>query len=664
MSILKGTAKGSNRLIAIGLILSLLTGLVLAGKWESISAFAQSVGESFSFNKTDNIGGPTINVKDAVLAEPATGTRDMTFTITLSFAAGVNVSVNFQTADGTAVSGTCGAAADYVNTNGSTTFLPGERLKTVNVPVCSDALNEANETFLINLSGPVGAVIGDGQGVGTITQANPPGSLIISEIRTSGPGGAGDDFVEIYNNSDSPHTVTASDASAGYGIYKMGTSCNVDPILIGTIPNATVIPARGHFLLVGSAYTLGNYGGTGAAAGNLTMSSDIENDRNVAIFTVSDIASLSSVNRLDAVGFGINVGGACNLLREGSTLPAAFGSTLEYTFFRYQCAFLVPGCLVPGAKRDTNDNSGDLFFAETTGAPVAGVGERLGAPGPENITGPRSVNGGVQLSLLDSTVAANAAPNQVRDFTSDPPNNSTFGTYSFRRRFSNNTGSTITRLRFRITEMTTDVGPSSMFADLRARTSMAAVVNGINDPTTCATTGTPTTVPCQVTAQATTLEQPPAQAAGGGFNSTLTATLPSGLPTGQSMNFNFLFGVQNNPTSFFRVCFVVESLPTGGSTTHCISEGLPVAANVSLSGQVRRGKIPLRGVTVMISGGGLSEPKTTITSSFGYYMFEDVPVGHTYVVQVFSRRYNFPQSSIVINAEDNLTGLDFLAEEP
>jgi Calx-beta domain len=663
MSILKRTTKGSSRLIAIGLILTLLTGFVLAGKWESISTFAQSVSESFSFSKTDNIGGVTINVRDGILAEPVSGTRDLVFTITLSQAAVANVSVSFQTADGTAVSGTCGTD-DYTNTNGSTTFFPGERLKTVNVPVCADVLNEANETFLVNLTNPVGAVIGDGQGIGTITQANPPGSLIISEIRTSGPGGAGDDFVEIYNNSDSPHTVTASDSSAGYGIYKMGTSCNADPILIGIIPNATIIPARGHFLLVGSAYTLGNYGGTGAAAGNLTMTSDIENDRNVAIFTTSDIASLSSVNRLDAVGFGINVGGACNLLREGSTLPALFGSTLEYTFFRYQCALLVPGCLVNGAKRDTNTNADDFFFAETTGTAVAGVGERLGAPGPENITGPRSVNGGVQISLLDSTVAPNAAPNQVRDLTSDPPNNSTFGTYEFRRRFTNNTGSTITRLRFRIVDITTDTGPSSLFADLRARTSMPAVINGILDSTTCSSTGTPTTVPCQVTAQATTLEQPPTQAAGGGFNSTLTASLLGGLPTGQSMNFNFLFGVQNNPMASFRVCFVVESLPTGGSTTHCISEGFSTAANVSLSGQVRRGKIPLRSVTVMLSGAGLSEPRIARTSSFGYYTFEDVPVGNTYVIQVFSGRYNFPQPSIVINAEDNLTNLDFLAEEP
>jgi hypothetical protein len=61
-----------------------------------------------------------------------------------------------------------------------------------------------------------------------------------------------DDFVEDYNNSDSPHTVAASDISAGYGIFRMGGACGDTPVLVGTIPNGTVIPARGHYLFVGS----------------------------------------------------------------------------------------------------------------------------------------------------------------------------------------------------------------------------------------------------------------------------------------------------------------------------------------------------------------------------------------------------------------------------
>ena len=136
---------------------------------------------------------------------------------------------------------------------------------------------------------------------------------MISEMRTSGPGGLGDDFVELYNNSAAPLTVAASDASAGYGVFKLGVDCNATPVLVGTIPNGTVIPARGHYLLVGSQYSLSGY-----AAGDLTLTSDIESDRNVGVFSTADIINISTATRLDAVGFGGNTGGGvCDLPREG-----------------------------------------------------------------------------------------------------------------------------------------------------------------------------------------------------------------------------------------------------------------------------------------------------------------------------------------------------------
>ncbi len=88
---------------------------------------------------------------------------------------------------------------------------------------------EGDETFLINLSNPTNSVIVDGQAIGTIKQGNAAGTFLISELRTSGPGGAGDDFVELYNNSNSPLTIAASDASAGYGLFKIDADCNATP---------------------------------------------------------------------------------------------------------------------------------------------------------------------------------------------------------------------------------------------------------------------------------------------------------------------------------------------------------------------------------------------------------------------------------------------------
>jgi hypothetical protein len=159
------------------------------------------------------------------------------------------------------------------------------------------------------------------------------------------------------------------------------------------------------------------------------------------------------------------------------------------------------------------------------------------------------------------------------------------------------------------------------------------------------------------------------------FTSTLPTTNGTGaiaadIPNAANASVNQGTGTNNLLVPAANGFIGLAALHTTGAAALSAAEfdqiyftpSVTTAANVSLSGQVRGGKIPLRGVTVMISGGGLSEPRTTITSSFGYYTFQDIPVG-TYVIQVLSRRYNFPQPSIIINAEDNLTGLDFLAED-
>src|SRR5215467_12157991 len=66
--------------------------------------------------------------------------------------------------------------------------------------------------------------------------------LIISEFRFRGPNGANDEFIEIYNNTDTDHTVASSDGSSGYALAAS------DGVTRFVIPNGTVIPARGHFL--------------------------------------------------------------------------------------------------------------------------------------------------------------------------------------------------------------------------------------------------------------------------------------------------------------------------------------------------------------------------------------------------------------------------------
>ena len=118
--------------------------------------------------------------------------------------------------------------------------------------------------------------------------------LIVSEFRLRGPNGANDEFIEIYNNTDTAHTVTATDGSSGYGVFA------ADGVLRFFIPNGTVIPARGHYLGANSAgYSLSNYpaGNSTTALPDVTWSTDIPDNSGIALFTSTNAPVLG--NRLD-----------------------------------------------------------------------------------------------------------------------------------------------------------------------------------------------------------------------------------------------------------------------------------------------------------------------------------------------------------------------------
>jgi hypothetical protein len=202
--------------------------------------------------------------------------------------------------------------------------------------------------------------------------------------------------------------------------------------------------------------------------------------------------------------------------------------------------------------KDTNDNTADFYFVDTNGTSASG-GQRLGAPGPENLSSPLLRNSTIPTTLLDTCVAQSAVPNRVRDFTSDPANNSTFGTLDIRRTFTNNTGGSVTRLRFRIIDLDTFPAASG-FADLRPRTSTSVSVTVDRPPCGSGTSS--------ITVQGTTLEVPPAQPNGGGFNSSMGAgviTLGTPLANGASVDIRFLLGIQQ--TGNFRIYLNVEALP-------------------------------------------------------------------------------------------------------
>jgi len=372
--------------------------------------------------------------------------------------------------------------------------------------------------------------------------------LIISEFRVRGPNGANDEFIEIYNNSGADHTV----AGGGTG-YAIAASNGVARCVI---PNGTVIPNRGHYLCVNSVgYSLASYpaGNGTTATGDATYTTDIPDNAGIAIFNTSVAANFTLANRLDAVGYTSE---ANTLYKEGTGYPALTPFSIDYAFYRDNCgkggSITTFGACTIDTPKDTNNNAADFVFVDNNGT-SAGAGQRLGAPGPENLSSPIQRNASFAVNLLDVCAAAASQPNRVRDFTSDPPNNSTFGTLDIRRTVVNNTGGNVTRLRWRVIDLTTFPAPSGI-ADLRPRTSTAVVVTVDRPPCGSGTSN--------VTVQGTTLEQPPSQPNGGGFNSSMssgTVTLATPLANGASLDLRFLLGIQQ--TGSFKFFINVEALP-------------------------------------------------------------------------------------------------------
>ena len=372
--------------------------------------------------------------------------------------------------------------------------------------------------------------------------------LIISEFRVRGPNGANDEFIELYNNSGADHTV----AGGGTG-YAVAASNGVARCVV---PNGTVIPNRGHYLCVNSVgYSLASYpaGNGTTATGDATYTTDIPDNAGIAIFNTSVAANFTLANRLDAVGSSSE---ANTLYKEGTGYSALTPFSIDYSFYRDNCgksgSITTFGLCTISTPKDTNNNAADFIFVDTNGT-SAGAGQRLGAPGPENLSSPIQRNASFAVDLLDPCVSSASPPNRARDFTSDPANNSTFGTLDIRRTVTNNTGGNVTRLRWRIIDLTTFPAPSGI-ADTRPRTSTAVVVTVDRAP--CGT-GT-----SNVTVQGTTLEQPPSQPNGGGFNSSLssgTVTLATPLANGASLDVRFLLGLQQ--TGSFKFYVNVEALP-------------------------------------------------------------------------------------------------------
>ena len=129
---------------------------------------------------------PTLAVGDVSVSE-ADGTA--TFTVTLTGATALPVSVGYATAAGTAVSAAGGPGTpDFAAATGSLNFpasAAATQTRTVVVTLTDDAVREAAEGFFLDLSAPTNATIGRARGAATVADDDAAPTLAVGDVSVS-----------------------------------------------------------------------------------------------------------------------------------------------------------------------------------------------------------------------------------------------------------------------------------------------------------------------------------------------------------------------------------------------------------------------------------------------------------------------------------------------
>ncbi|GBL12079.1 endo-1,3-1,4-beta-glycanase ExsH [Microcystis aeruginosa Sj] len=178
------------------------------------------------------------------------------------------ISVNYTTAPVNAT-----ANVDYTSKTGTITIAPNTSTATISIPILNDNLNEANETFAINLSNPVNATLTNNKGIVTISDT------LTANVTTTLPA----------NVENLTLTGSANINGTGNAANNILTGNSGNNILNGSDGNDTLIGGTGNDTLTG-----------GAGSDRFTF-----NNRNEGIDTITDfLSSQGDKIAVSAAGFG------------------------------------------------------------------------------------------------------------------------------------------------------------------------------------------------------------------------------------------------------------------------------------------------------------------------------------------------------------------------
>ncbi len=139
------------------------------------------------------------------------------------------------------------------------------------------------------------------------------------------------------------------------------------------------------------------------------------------------------------------------------------------------------------------------------------------------------------------------------------------------------------------------------------------------------------------------------------------ATYPTVIAANVANTGSFSWTVPNTPTATARIRVREFDFaePAGTSSANFTISSAPSAGGATVSGRALTtdGRAIRRATVILASGNGMV--RTASTNAYGFFVFADVPVGETYVLNVSHKNYQFNQR--VLNLSDDLIDLDFVA---
>ena len=355
----------------------------------------------------DDVAG--LSIGDASGPEDAS---HLEFEVSLGAQTENSVTVSYATSDATAM-----AVADYEAASGSLTFQAGTVLRTIQVSPVDDDRAEPTETFVVELSAPVGATITDAEGTGTITDDDDPafsvtggtgveGDVVAFSVTLAGPGSRS--ATVSYATSDGT-AVAVDDYVAASGTLTFAPGDSSKTVSVSLVDDDRAEPAETFALTLSSA--------TNATIDTATADGTITDNDDPPEVSIGDAEGAEG----EAVAFEVTLGEA-----SGREVTVAFG-TSDGTATGGEDYQTVAGILTfaPGdlartvsvdLKLDGKDEPDETFTVTLSSASNATLGTAAGTGTIEDADEPPTLSVDAASGVEGSTAGFSVILDAASDF--------------------------------------------------------------------------------------------------------------------------------------------------------------------------------------------------------------------------------------------------------